>query len=280
MSKRTRSKQARKQRRHRAQRRRSEHDARFVQAEALALAFASEYLDENGAPLDSYERALKTLMPRGGVVPAIAKLSDNTPERMWAMDPWLHASMDSRGETDREVQEMRWEANLLEAESKKLVRWIPQPVPMDAVGQKRSILANTDYVCYLEDNRGWYIGREIWAGLYDVDGNRHGVRFEERWSGPYVSESVAQRTMVYWLEIGANRRDDPNSPLPVDKSDWRDAAKGRNSALKHLHVPEPGESEEQSLAIAATIRRRKPTRAIGFLPEDVRLASNLEHTRS
>ena len=279
MSKRTRSKQARKQRRHRAQRRRSEHSARLVEAEALARAFASEYLDENGDPLDSYERALKVLMPRGGVVPTIAKLSDNTPERMWAMDPWLHSGMESRRETEREGLELKWEANLLEAEDKKLVRWIPQPVPMDAEGQKRSILANTEYVCYLKDDKKWYIGREIWNGLYNADGTRHGVKAEQ-WAGPYVSESVAQRTMVYWLEIGANRKVDPDSDLPVDKSDLRDAAKGRNSTLKHLHKPKPGESEEQSLAIAATIRRRMPTRAIGFLPEDVRLASNLEHTRS
>jgi len=251
----------------------------MAQAEAAALAFASEFLDENGEPLDPYERALKLLMPRGGVVPTIAKLSDNTPERMWAMDPWLHASMDSRRETEREAQELKWEAHLLEAEDKKLVRWIPQPVPMDAEGQKRSILANTEYVCYLSDDKKWYIGREIWAGVYDSDGNRHGVQAEQ-WAGPYVSESVAQRTMVYWLEIGAKRKEDPNSALPTDEADLHDATKGRNSALKHRHKPVPGESEEQSLAIAATIRRRKPTRAVGFLPEDVRLASNLEHTRS
>lgn len=279
MSKKTRSKQARKQRRHRAQRRRSERDARMAQAEAAALAFASEFLDENGELLDSYERAMKLLMPRGGVVPTIAKLSDRTPERMWAMDPWLHAAMDSRRETERDKAELNHADALLEAEEKKLVKWIPEPVPADAEGQKRSTLSNTDYVCYLADDKKWYIGRELWSGLEDLAGNRLNVQ-SEQWSGPYVSEAVAQRTMLHYLAIGANLDLQPDSALPPDGDDWKNSAKGRNRALNHNHKPVPGESEEQSLAIAATKRRRTPTRAVGFLPEDVRLASNLERTRS
>lgn len=248
MSKRTRSRSARNRRRRASRERLEQYRAQFASA---PKGFASD------SALDEYELACELLAPRGPV-PMIAKLSDRTPERLWALESEQLELLESRREFKRERLELEADERLVAAEDKLAIRWIQQPVPNDAPHQrKRSVLANTEYVCYLSDDRGWYIDREIWAGLYDDAGNRIGVQ-REVWLQRFPSEASVQRAMLNHLRLGHNLEYDDDSELRPDRLDLRDIVKNRGIYRE----------------------RKTRTREPGYMPEDTRLASNLEHTRS
>jgi hypothetical protein len=234
--------------------------------------------------------------PRVSQISAILRLSDvlqNGAAKLNYSDPWLHELYEQKRSTWRDHAEQSGQSRLLLALEKKLLQWIPVPVPADVEFSqtKRSVLANTQYVCYLAINGSWYIGREVCKmGLDDrdrpepyFDEKMHRIDLQtEVWCGPHLSEAAAQKAMMYHLSEGRNLEIDPDSALPPDTSDWREEASKRlRNFAPFRHVPEADEAPEISRTAAAKIgKRMKLPHELGYIPEDVRLAQNRESVRS
>lgn len=275
-------------------------------ADAIATAEAEFYT------LDTYETVMLRVGPRLCQISAILRLSDvlqNGAAKLNYSDPWLHELYEQKRSTWRDLAEQSGESKLLLALEKKLLQWIPVPITADVEFSqtKRSVLANTQYVCYLANNGSWYVGREVCKmGLDDrdrpepyFDEKMHRIDLQtEVWCGPHLNETAAQKAMMYHLSEGRNLEIDPDSTLPPDTADWREeAGKRLRNFAPFRHVPEAEEDRdvrrvrverdndlstpEVSRTAAANIgKRMKLPRELGYIPEDVRLAQNRESVRS
>ena len=317
MAKRNRSKQTRRARRRTATQTRAlllenaDRKAAIRASSVQASVDRSRREAEERLELDEYETVMLRVGPRISQIAPILTMSDllqNAAAKLNYSDPWLHALYEQKRQTWRDLAEQSAEGQLLHALEKKLLQWIPMPTP-DDVGfsqRKRSVLANTEYVCYLANNGHWYIAREVCEmGLddegrpepyFDSNGNRIDLQVEV-WCGPHVNEDAAQRAMMFHLSEGRNLEIDPESALPPDMSDWREEAKKRlRSFAPFRHAPMAEEKEktrrdrpnvepdisspEICRSAAAKIGKRKQLpRELGFMPEDTRLAQNRESAR-
>lgn len=170
--------------------------------------------------LDPVEHAERYLLAPRGICPTILQLSLHARFRArkgMEYRPELESALAEKRETKRDLRELSAERDLQHAEERQLLRWIPQPVPRDASDWqvKRSVLAGTGFVCYLENlgespetggvEKGrWYIAKEVWDGTYSKSGDRFGVKSERQWSGPYISESTAKKALLRHALAGHN----------------------------------------------------------------------------
>lgn len=283
-------------------------DRARAQADAMARAEAEFYA------LDTYETVMLRIGPRLSQISAILRLSDvlqSGAAKLNYSDPWLHELYEQKRQTWRDHAEQSGQDQLLLALEKKLLQWIAVPAPADVEFSqtKRSVLANTEYVCYLATNGHWYIGREVCKmGLDDMDRpeqyldeRMHRIDLQtEIWCGPHLNEAAAQKAMMFHLSEGRNLEIDPDSALPPDTADWREeAGKRLRNFAPFRHVPEADEALETRrdrpkgqrdhdlstpeiarTAAAKIGKRMKLPRELGFIPEDTRLAQNREHVRS
>jgi hypothetical protein len=216
-------------------------------------------------PLTAYERiSMRVLAPRGDV-PRTMGVRPNPANVAMSDFPF---GKDFGFRSKRSHAETKWREKLLHDETRINLAWTPQPAPDDAEDQhKRSVLANSQYVCFLSDDKKWYIGRERWNGDHTEAGDRFGVEFEI-WAGPFFSEAVAQRSMMLHLERGHNMDHDTASPLPDDRADLRAEAEKRNRVSRHQYVVRGDESEREIMDAASKIARTNDLRPPLVVPTE------------